>query len=136
ATLLTYRLARRLFCAVSALPAVAVFICLQTVVFAACDARPYALLLPAVAGSTLSLVCWLENNATQHAIPYVISVALALHTHSLAFPVLAAHAAYALARLHDGSPVPLKRLLIVADDIGLLLGLFARVYLWCFVDRW
>ncbi|GAC1454977.1 MAG: hypothetical protein PVSMB1_04300 [Gemmatimonadaceae bacterium] len=101
AALLIYRLARRIIDKDSALPAVAVFISSGTVAFAACDARPYALLLLFVVGSTLALVRWLETGTTRYAGAYVVTAALASYTHYLAFPILAAHAAYALARLRE-----------------------------------
>jgi hypothetical protein len=65
-----------------------VFACAQPVVFAGSDARPYALLLLVIAGSTLALVRWLENANMRHAAVYAITAAMIPHLHYLASPVL------------------------------------------------
>src|ERR1035441_3898308 len=96
ASLLLYQLAKRLLDAASALPALVVVICSETVAFAACDARPYALLLLAVTGSTLALVRWLDMGSPGSAMAYVITAALVPYVHYLACPVLAGHAVSAL----------------------------------------
>jgi 4-amino-4-deoxy-L-arabinose transferase-like glycosyltransferase len=135
ASLLLYRLAKRLLDAASALPALVVFICSETVVFAACDARPYALLLLAVTGSTLALVRWLNTRSPGNAMAYVITAALVPYVHYLAWPVLAVHAVYALVRLREGGPVRLKRLLIAAAAIAVLVAPLGPVFWSLFRSR-
>jgi mannosyltransferase len=121
ATWLVYRLAKRLFGSESALPAVVVFCSCETVIFAGADARPYALVLLAVAASTLLLVRWLGSGGLGDAAGYAITAALAVYIHYLVFPVLAAHAAYAFMRVREGSPVRLKSLFVAAACTGILL---------------
>jgi 4-amino-4-deoxy-L-arabinose transferase-like glycosyltransferase len=121
ASLLLYRLAKRLLDDASALTSVTVFICSEAVVFAASDARVYAFVLMAVTGSTLALVYWLDSGDLKYAVVYVIVAALVPHFHYLACPVLGIHSVYALTRLREGVPVPLKQLLIAAICIGVLL---------------
>jgi dolichyl-phosphate-mannose-protein mannosyltransferase len=111
---LVHRLAKRLFGYESAFPAAVVFASCETVIFAGADARPYAVAVLAATGSTFLLVRWLAGGALSDAAGYVITAALAVHIHYFVFPVLGAHAAYALVRLHEGSPVRLKGLLVSA----------------------
>ena len=135
ATWLVHRLAKRLFGCEAAFPAVGVFASCETVIFAGADARPYALVLLAVAASTLLLVRWLGSGALPDAAGYVITAALAVYLHYLVFPVLGAHAAYAFMRLQEGSPVRLKGLLSAAACTGMLLVPLSPVFLHLARDR-
>jgi hypothetical protein len=129
ASLLMYRLARRLLGKDSALPAVAVFICSQTVVFAAADARPYALILALVMGSTLALVNWLDTGRRRYAAIYVVTVALIPELHYLTVTILGVHAMYAIARLREGTPVKWPQLAFAAAAVGILVAPLAPVVL-------
>ncbi|HXJ40193.1 MAG TPA: glycosyltransferase family 39 protein [Bryobacteraceae bacterium] len=121
ACVLLYRLVQRLFDRESALPAVAAFACSKTIVFAATDARPYAILLVFIIGSTLALVRWLDSARPRDAAVYVVTAALIPYYHYLAIPVLGVHAIYAWAKLRDGGPVRLRSLLLAAGAILTLL---------------
>ena len=121
ASLFVYRLAKRLLDDASAFPAVAAFVCAESVAFAASDARPYALLLMAVAGSTLALVRWLQTGALRHAALCVIAAAVVPYLQYLALPVLGAHALYALMRLREGAPVRPRHLMAAAGCVAVLI---------------
>jgi uncharacterized membrane protein len=96
--------------------------------FAGSDARPYALLLLVIAGSTLALVRWLENANMRHAAVYAITAAMIPHLHYLASPVLGVHALYAYARRREGSPVRTSALVLAGAAIVLLVVPLAPFY--------
>jgi mannosyltransferase len=89
---LCYRLARRLFAdaGVATLTA-CIFVLMAPVSVAAADARPYALALAALLGSTLALVRWLQAPRLRDAIAYVALTALTLYLHYLFGLALLAH---------------------------------------------
>src|SRR4051794_14923442 len=68
ATLLLYRLAKRLFGPEAALPTVAAFVCSKWIILASIDARPYAILLALIIGSTLALVNWFDSGRRRDAV--------------------------------------------------------------------
>jgi Dolichyl-phosphate-mannose-protein mannosyltransferase len=121
ASWLLYRLAVRLLDSASALPAVAVFICLQPVVIAACEARPYALVLALGIGATLAIVRWLDTGFEGYAAAYLAAAVLLLYTHPLTFPLILTHALYAVLRLREGTPVRGKQLVGAALAMGILM---------------
>ncbi len=121
ATLMIYRSAKLLTGAQSGVPAAVLFLCSEPVIFAGADARPYALQLLAISASTFFLIRWLASGSRLDGVAYVLTAALIVHAHYLGFPVLAVHAAYAVARLADGSAVRRGVLLAAAVSIGVLL---------------
>jgi Dolichyl-phosphate-mannose-protein mannosyltransferase len=124
-----YLLVKRLIDEDSALPAVAVFIGLQPVVFAATDARAYALILALAMGSTLALVNWLETGSRGYAATYIVAAALIPEIHYLALPILGVHAVYAVARLREGSPVTWRQLVLAGAAVGILIAPIAPAVL-------
>ena len=118
---LLYRLAGRLLDSASVLPTIAVFICLQPVVVAATEVRPYALVLALAIGATLALVRWLDTGFDRYAATYVLLCALILYAHPLTFPLILAHGVYAVLRLREGVPVGGKQLFGAALAIGILM---------------
>ncbi|MBV9625472.1 MAG: glycosyltransferase family 39 protein [Acidobacteria bacterium] len=115
------RLTARLLDSASVLPTVAVFICLQPVVVAATEARPYAMVLALGIGATLAIVRWLDSGSAGYAAAYVAAGVLLLYTHPLTFPLILSHALYALMRLREGTPVQGKQLAGAALAIGILM---------------
>jgi uncharacterized membrane protein len=116
-----YRIMERLVDRESALPAVAAFVCLKPVIFAATDARPYAILLAIFTGSTLALIKWLDSGLRRDAAIYVVTATLIPYYHYLGLLVLGVHALYALARVREGSAVRPRSLLIAAGTAGALM---------------
>lgn len=103
ALFLLYRLSRRLLGPDSALAAVVVFACLDRVIYAAGDARPYALVLAASAASTLALVAWLDSGRWWNAALYGMTAGLVIHAQYLAGVILLVHALYLRARFAEES---------------------------------
>lgn len=98
AVLLLYRLGRRLFDDESAMLATVVFATNPIVVFAAADARPYAITTAVLLGATLALVRWLDEGRVWDGIAYVLLASATIYLHYLFAPALAAHAVYAWRR--------------------------------------
>jgi hypothetical protein len=121
ACLFLYQIMERLVDRESALPAVVAFVCLRQIIFAATDARPYAILLAIITGSTLALIKWLDSGLPRHAAIYVVSAALIPYYHYLAIPVLGVQAFYALVRMREGGPVRVRQLLIAAGATCVLM---------------
>src|SRR5215469_15222918 len=109
ALFLLYRLGRRLFGSDAALAAVVVFACLDRVVYAAADARPYALVLAAAAGSTLALVAWLATGRWLYAAVYGLTAAMVPHAQYLAGVILLVHALYLRVRFGEASKASLAQ---------------------------
>ncbi len=120
-TLLVWSLARRLFSVDAALPAAAAFLSLGPVVWAATQARPYAPLLAFSVAATLFLVRWFDKGRGAYAIAYAIAASLTLYMQIVSFPLLLAHAVYALLRLREGTPVRVKQIAGVVALMGVLM---------------
>lgn len=95
---LVFRLGRRLAGREIGLIAAVVFVSTHGMAFAAGDARPYALSIAALAGSTLALVRWTEEGRRRDAAIYVVLVAAALYMHYLTGLAIVAHPLYVRAR--------------------------------------
>jgi mannosyltransferase len=121
ACLFLYRIMERLVDRESALPTVIAFVCLKPIIFAATDARPYAILLAIITGSTLALIKWMDSGLRRYAALYVVTAALIPYFHYLAMPVLGVQALYALARLREDSTVRVRELLIAGAAMGVLM---------------
>jgi uncharacterized membrane protein len=93
-----YRLAARLLRRDAGFIAAAMFVCLEPVIFAAGDARPYGLLLLVVTGSTAALVSWLDHPSVASFACYILLASLLMYTHYLAGTTYLVHAAYTLMR--------------------------------------
>jgi len=106
ATVLLFRLARRLFSREIAWIAVAVFVSLQPVQFAAGDARPYGLGLFATVLSTELLLRLIERPGYRLAALYGVTAGLILHFHLVFGAVLAVHLLYFLACFLAGRRIP------------------------------
>jgi len=103
ATAALYRLAEKLTGRETAFAAASVFVCLDAVVYAAADARPYGLMVLAVILATAALVRWLDEPTAGRLAVYAALAAFAPYTHYLAFTVYGVHAVYALRRVRRGS---------------------------------
>src|SRR5205823_2604271 len=101
ATLLLYRLGKRLLDREAALLAGIVFVASAGVAFHAADARPYALALAFLVASTLALVRWLDRRRTRDLIAYAVLAALTVYTHYLFAVAILAHVPYAVYRLRS-----------------------------------
>ncbi|MFB3737368.1 MAG: glycosyltransferase family 39 protein [Candidatus Velamenicoccus archaeovorus] len=90
---LCYRLAHRIFADTTrARLAACVFLLLPPVAFAAADARPYALALASLLGTTVALVRWMETDRARDAVTYVVLAALTLYLHYLFALAFVSHA--------------------------------------------
>jgi mannosyltransferase len=98
ATILVYRLGRRLLDEEAGWLAALVFSCIPSVYFAASDARPYAVALMFFAGHALALLRWLDCGKHRDAAAYILLAAATLHTHVLLAPGLIVPAVYAMWR--------------------------------------
>jgi mannosyltransferase len=96
---LVYRLGRRLAGRDVGAVAALAFICLPDVAFAAIDARPYALAVALLLGSTLFLVRWVDEGRAVDAVLYVATAALVVYAHYLFALALVPHAVYAARRI-------------------------------------
>ena len=88
AALGVYRLAQRFADARQSLLATALFATYGTVVFAAADARPYALALMAVVWAMLLFVRWCETGRTVFGIVWALTAALGVYFHYFAATML------------------------------------------------
>jgi len=75
-----------------------VFVCFEETVFAAADARPYALALLMLVAHMLMLLRWLERGRFRDAAACVVFAALTVYAHPLFAPGLVAPALYAMWR--------------------------------------
>ncbi len=116
-----YRLATRLFNSPVARLAVLCFVCSAPVAFAAADARPYALSLCLLIGSTWMLVLWLNSGAARYAAGYALLSALTLYAHYFLAPGLVAPALYAIARARKERRIGLWKLWAAWAATGLLM---------------
>ena len=114
ATFLLFRLARMLFGAKAAWISVAVFVSSGLAAFAADDARPQALALVCLLGSTLLMTRWLDERRPIQVIGYFLLAALAVHFQYLFLLALASQLPYVWARL------PSRRIRVVGSGALLL----------------
>jgi hypothetical protein len=115
-----YRLAARLFDGTTARLAVLVFACSEPVVFAAADARPYALALCMLVASALALVNWLDTGRWRFAGAYVVLTTLTIYAHYLFGPALVVVAWYALLRAGRERVIGIPKLLSAWAVTGIL----------------
>lgn len=134
ATILLYRLGRRLFDAEAALLAAIVFATSFGGAYAATDARPYAFGLLALIGSTLALVRWLDDGKLRDGIAFVLLAVLVFAFHYLLAAALPAHFVYAFRRRREGV-VSAGKLAAAAAGMAILLVPFAPHFLSAFHDR-
>jgi hypothetical protein len=90
-----HRIGLRLAGRTEALLATCIFVLLPPVAFAAGDARPYALALAALLGTTLAMLRWLETEEPLAAVGTVVLAALTLYLHYLFALALIPHALFA-----------------------------------------
>jgi len=109
-----YRLALRLGLRGEAVLAVTVFVTRGLVIFAAADARPYAMALLSVVAAVLMLTRWLDSGRTPDAAGYALLTALSIYLHYLCAFMIPVHAAYAVYRLRTGSRVPRSGVVVAA----------------------
>ena len=95
---LLYRLGNRLGGRDVGLLAAILFVIREDMIFAAGDARPYALAILALVGATLALVRWVEDGRHRDAAIYVLLAATAMYIHYIAGLSLLAHFIYVLWR--------------------------------------
>jgi 4-amino-4-deoxy-L-arabinose transferase-like glycosyltransferase len=118
---LLYRLASRLFDPESARLAVLSFACSGPVVFAASDARPYALGLCLLIGSAWLLVRWLDTGGGRYAAGSVLLSALTIYVHYLFGPVLIVLGFYAVSRALSEGKIKVWELPAVCISAGVLM---------------
>ncbi|HZV00329.1 MAG TPA: glycosyltransferase family 39 protein [Planctomycetota bacterium] len=119
ATLVVARIGRRIFDPDVGFYAAAAFVSTADVVYAASDARPYALGVFLAAAATLALVEWVETRRTWLGLLYAALAASIVYVHYLFASTLLVHALYLVARVRTGRPVPSARSLALA---GALVG--------------
>ena len=122
AAYLLFRLGRRLFDAGTGAIASLVFVSLPIVAFAAVDARPYALAIAALVGSTLALTRWLDTARPRDGIVYAVTLSTTVYLHYLFALPLLAHGVYLLFRLGRGTPVRRKELFLTYGLAAVLLA--------------
>ena len=105
AGIVLYRLAVRFGLRGEAMLAVTVFATSGPVIFAAADARPYAIALLSVVAAVLMLTRWLDSGRSLDAAAYVVLTAISIHLHYTCALMCLVHAAYAVYRLNTGSRV-------------------------------
>jgi hypothetical protein len=133
ATYLLYLLGRRLFDRETGLLGAIVFVASGRIVFAAGDARPYAMALMALIASYLFLVRWLDEGRSLDAVLYVAFSVLTIATHYLIALALLPQVAYALRRRSSRStPVPTKHLFFA----GAAITIFALSVLPNLISLW
>jgi 4-amino-4-deoxy-L-arabinose transferase-like glycosyltransferase len=118
---LFYRLAVRLFDVATAQFAVLVFVCSEQVIFAAADARPYALGLCMVIGSAWALVRWLDTGRSRYAAGYVGFTVLVAYLHYLFALPLAVLGVYGMWRARGEGKVALWKLPAAWAACGILI---------------
>jgi mannosyltransferase len=116
-----YLLGRRLLDKEFAQLAVLMFVISMQISFQAIDARPYALGILGVVGSTYFLVRWLDTGAVRFGLGAVLMAALTAYAHYLLCLVWIPQAVYALARAKDGSSRARWRDLLIGAAATLLL---------------
>jgi mannosyltransferase len=115
------RLAIRLINREAALLATTVFVCSEAVCFAAADARPYALGVFGVTGSSLMLARWFEGQKSADAVVYCLLASLTLHMHYTFATLFVVHAVWAALQLRLGAVAKPRQLLFMAGGILLLM---------------
>lgn len=118
---LLHRLAARLFDRSIAHLAVLVFVCSESVAFAAADARPYALGLCLLIASALALVEWLDTGRKRHAAGYILWSALAIYAHGFFGSTCLALAGYAAWKVWNEARIKLRELIAAWIAIGVLI---------------
>ena len=115
-----YRLAERLFDTATAQFAVLVFVCSEQILFAASDARPYALGLAMVIGSAWALVRWLDTGRGRFAVAHVVFTVAVVYVHYLFALSLAVFGVYALWRARGERYVATGKLIAAWVACGIL----------------
>jgi hypothetical protein len=115
---LVYRIGRRLFDRETARIAVVAFAVWPSAVFAASDARPYALGVLIVTAAMFALIRWLDDGRIGPAIAYVVCASLIPYVHPVFGVVLVPGWWYATARIRERSTsVPSRA--VVASALGI-----------------
>jgi 4-amino-4-deoxy-L-arabinose transferase-like glycosyltransferase len=120
ATYLLFCLGRRLFDRETGVLAAILFVASGRIVFAAADARPYAMALMALIASFFFLVRWMDEGRPLDAVLYVAFSALTIATHYLIGLALLAQVPYAVTRRRRMSPVATRHLVAAWGAIALL----------------
>jgi mannosyltransferase len=118
---LIYRIAERLADRETARLAVVAFAVWPQIVFAASDARPYAMATVLAIGAAWAWIRWLDDGGRVRATVAVVLAALVPYAHPLAAPVLAPLALYAASRVIEGSTGRSVRSLVLAAIAVLVL---------------
>lgn len=107
---LSYRLGRRVYDQWVGLFAAVFLAFLPAIAFAATDARPYALAMMMLVGSTLALINWLDSASTRNALIYAASTAAVAYLHYMFILPLLAHLVYLLFRIRSGQRIEWRTL--------------------------
>lgn len=118
---LLLRLGTRLFDQETGILAAVVFVSLQEMSKIAPNARPYAIALLLVVGSTLQLVRWLDSGRLRNLLGYVVLAAAIPYFHYLFAVVLPIQAFYALYRSRREQRIRLGLLVAAAGLVCVLL---------------
>ena len=114
ATLLLFRLARRLFTTEIAWLTIAFFVSFQPVQFAAADARSYGLGLFFVVLSTELLLRLIDRPSYPLSVLYGITAGMIMHFHLLFGTILAVHFVYVLRCSLAGRRIPAPQVTVAA----------------------
>jgi mannosyltransferase len=120
---LLFRIGTRLFDKETGTLAALVFVALEEMTRTAPNARPYAITLLLVVGSTLLLLRWLETGRTAYLPAYMLSAAAIIYFHLLFAIIYPVHVIFVLFGSRVGERrVPRRNLIFAAFLLGLLVS--------------
>src|SRR5215469_8306686 len=120
---LLFRLGTDLFDKETGVMATLVFVSLDEMMRTAANARPYAIALLLVVGSTLFLVRYMRTGTTVYLLAYVPTAAAIVYFHLLFAIIYPVHALYVFTEYRAGTPrIPWRNLVLGALLVGLLLS--------------
>jgi uncharacterized membrane protein len=128
ATILLYRIGARLCDEETGLFAAVIFAIMHDLIFAAADARPYALTMMFLTAHVLALLRWLDTDRLADAAVATVFAILTVYGHTLLALGLVVPALYALWR-HRDRPLPLIAMWTVTAFMLAPLFLQLRAYL-------
>jgi len=121
AVFVTYRLARRLFDSETGRLTIVTFAASGSLAFAASEARPYAIGILVLVGSTLTLVVWLDDARHRWGLLYVALAVATLWLNYVFGLALVGHAVYAIVQMRRGDSTLSWRGIMIAWVSVLLL---------------
>ncbi len=119
AAFLVYRLSLLLFGRRAGLPSVLVFVGLEPIAFAACDARAYAFAILSALAAVFTLIRWLQTFRIVYGVVFCLFASLTIYFHLLFAAMLLVYAVYAVYCLRAGKRPVLRSFIIGCALIGL-----------------